>query len=135
MNGASSNDGSYWPMNTLVHCFWCCYPFRNIPIAIPYKKIENTFYGRGNFCSFECAHRFIVETIQNDVERQRVRVLLHHLRSLMIPDQGLKQIPLAPPRETLNIFGGNLSIDDFRNVPDGMSHVITYPPMVSDIPI
>ena len=46
-------------------------------------------------------------------------------------------IPLAPPREFLKIFGGKMTIEQFRkdSLCTNVEYNIIYPPMVSIVPI
>ena len=34
---------------------WCCHKFDTVPISVPHKYQNDTFYVSGNYCSFNCA--------------------------------------------------------------------------------
>ena len=42
-------------------CFWCSENFDSMPVGIPMKKVDNTYYMYGNFCSPECAAAYIFD--------------------------------------------------------------------------
>ena len=43
-------------------CCWNCSHDININVSIPLKYSNNIFYIYGNFCSYGCAARYIIET-------------------------------------------------------------------------
>jgi hypothetical protein len=102
-----------WPMSTDVWCWNCCHPFESIPVSIPhiYDSKRNLFFCYGNFCSFSCAKRYVLESSSNS----QSCTLLALLRSKIIGNLGTHLgIKAAPPRTSLKVFGGNLSIESFR---------------------
>ena len=127
------NKRREWPKSSDLKCFWCCHNFDKIPCAIPVKYHNNNFYVFGNFCSKECAAAYNFEmNYTNICERYS---LLNHLYSILTENKDLK-IKLAPSRLCLNIFGGNLSIEEFRkcNEDYSLNYKVVFPPMVSIIP-
>ena len=102
---------SVWPKNTNIYCRWCCHPFQDIPCAIPERYINNVFYVYGNFCSFNCAASFIFDKGDDKIwEKYSLLNLLYKNLS----ESEYTKIKLAPPRETLQIFGGHLSISKIQ---------------------
>lgn len=101
-------------MSTSVWCWTCCHPFETIPVAIPhiYDSKRNIFFCYGNFCSFSCAKRYVLESSGNT----QSCTLLALLRSKIIGGLGTTNIGIkaAPPRASLKVFGGKLSIESFR---------------------
>lgn len=99
-----------WGKTTNLHCWWCCYPFTNEPCHIINRdKLE------GCFCSPNCTLSFI--NVERSNDRWRLTASLRQ-QYPKISDAGCL-IP-APPRQCLKIFGGNLTITEFRssfNVP------------------
>lgn len=130
-----SNNRKSWPTKVNAHCMWCCHPFDNIPISIPYKKIKDKYHLFGNFCSFNCAASYIFSTNDNYTTKWERYSLLHLLRKdLLGVDINIK-IVLAPPRETLKIFGGFFEIDEFRKkASQNITYNLIKPPMISIIP-
>jgi hypothetical protein len=127
------NKRREWPKTSDLKCFWCCHNFDKIPCAIPVKYNNNNFYVFGNFCSKECAAAYNFEMNDNNIwERYS---LLNYLYSILTENNDLK-IKLAPSRLCLSIFGGNLSIEEFRNCNEdySLNYKVIFPPMVSVIP-
>lgn len=106
---------SEWPMSTSVYCHWCCHPFQGVPIGLPIKMTmnEQQYCVTGCFCSLECAcaHNF---ASRESVDERLSRYSL--LNGLAVRIGCIAQTPIrpAPDRLALNIFGGHLSIDEFR---------------------
>lgn len=112
-----------WPVSTDVHCWWCCFPFttRPIPLATNYSK--GNFKVLGNFCSFNCAKTYLLKTYK-DINLISLNVFLY--RQMTGRKEYTEIIP-APPRESLKIFGGPLTIDDFRKASLDLKEYKTYP--------
>lgn len=118
-----------WGKSTNLHCWWCCYPFNNKPC-----HIINRGTLEGCFCSPNCTLAYI--NVERNNERWRlVANLRQHLRKHMDVDK----LIAAPPRQCLKIFGGNLTITEFRNnfiIPDKEQYLYfnhPYRPSVSFI--
>ena len=95
-------------------CFWCCHPFAWKPsvLAISYDAYEMMYACEGHFCSPECALASLyAEPNLSDVTRWTRHALLADLYRTLYTTRDL--IP-APARATLRMFGGPLSIDQFR---------------------
>jgi len=121
-----------WPSNTHIHCWWCCHSFNNQPIGLPIKYNNKVFEVYGCFCSVECSAAYNFNTyFRRDqcLERYSLINLLYNITHTTKH----KKVTSAPPRETLNIFGGHLTIDEFRRT--DKQYKIIVPPMVSIIPI
>ena len=56
---SETNKNKECPRGVSSCCFWCCEQFDSVPVGIPIKKLNNTFYMYGNFCSPECAAAYI----------------------------------------------------------------------------
>lgn len=120
-----------WAAQTTVLCHWCCHSFTSIPMKLPYKKAKD---GRlrvhsGPFCSLNCA--------KASAKRANVDPgLLHLLWKSIDPSTHAfaHRILSAPPWQSLKIFGGPLTIDEFR---DGfvMFPMTRAPPRVPNSPV
>ena len=122
-------DGQF--INTNHCCWWCCHRFTNNPIGIPIKYVDNQFNVYGNFCSFNCA---LTYNFYSDSANKWDRSSLLHL--LYKKFYGLKEssIAYAPEREFLKMFGGYMTIDEFRNSKtQDSTYKVTYPPITSII--
>lgn len=92
-------------------CWWCCHTFDAVPTGLPERYFENDFYMHGHFCSFNCAHAYNINT--NDLKIWERYALLNLFRKKigMATD---KRIMPAPPRQILKMFGGEMTIEQFR---------------------
>lgn len=104
-----------WPETTDICCWWCCHQFENSPVTLPYKydEIRNRFKVMGMFCSWSCAKSYAMD--DNSVQNRTYSVLNLSEFTRQIYGHTIN-IPCAPPRQILKMFGGNLSINEFRNI-------------------
>lgn len=99
-----------WPSKTDVCCWWCCHTFTSLPLGIPINVKNNEFLVRGIFCSFPCLNSY--NRLYNITQKQYlIKTLYSKLSGTSIYS---KSLSYAPPREMLKMFGGLMSIDDFR---------------------
>ena len=128
-----SNSRNEWPIKTDVYCWWCCHPFDTPPCAIPKKYNKGKFHLYGCFCSFNCAAAYNFDKKYDNMWESYS--LLHLLYKKMY-NKAYKKIIPAPPKEVLKIFGGILSIEEYRN--NLMNNTVMYriiePPMISIVP-
>ena len=135
-NFISSND-IIDELNSCEHkqdiaCYWCCHSIASFRIGMPvlYSPFHGTFTTFGNFCSLECTVAYNFATNQGS---DRVWEI-HSWINLMARKMGLPNpVRPAPSRFLLKMFGGPMSIDDFRNAHKSMSRtfVINIPPLIS----
>lgn len=115
-------------LNAKLWCWWCCYPIQTDVLQLPkeYNESKNVFIVYGNFCSFECMKTY------NNNECGSYKQNRNTLISKMVRDMHGKHIDIipAPPRECLEVFGGNLTIQEFR-CKNQMMRVIFKPPLIS----
>lgn len=116
------DDEHHYNMNTC--CYWCCHIFNNLGIGLPIKYVNNIFYTFGHFCSMECmcAYNFY----SNEVNYNKWEI--YGLINLLNKKLGNKQLKIAPPRQSLIMFGGTKSIEEYRasfNIKNIILH--TYP--------
>ena len=104
---------SKWPMSTEACCWNCTHKFSGIPFSSPqsFDKITGQWEMKGIFCSGSCTKRYIL-----DGDSYNTTNLLCLLRKFMTQVMRLKikNIVAAPPKLMLNIFGGAMSIQDYR---------------------
>ena len=95
-----------------VCCWWCCNKFQGNCINMPLNLKEKVYDAIGIFCSYSCTYSYM-----KDYPKYSKNI---HLLNYMFRDQTgkkgviLDHITPAPPRETLKMFGGPLSIEEFR---------------------
>lgn len=95
-------------------CFWCCHPFLHTPCVLPisYDAYDTMYTCEGHFCSPECGLAYLyAEPNVADGTRWTRHALLQDLYRTLYTKRDL--LP-APPRATLRLFGGPLSIEQFR---------------------
>lgn len=137
---ADANRRKEWIKSTSLWCRWCVHPFSGPPVAIPKWFINKTFFVSGCYCSYSCAakHLFSRGDI-NENNKWKYYNLLHLLRKRILNIDETVRIKLAPPQETLQVFGGHLSIKDFRDITKETNihhkiYNVLEPPMVSIVP-
>lgn len=114
-----------WPSSTSIACFWCCNKFTGPPLGLPCKYYNNIFYVTGCFCSLECASAYNVMQMRDNQVEERNNLLNYLSTQLEYADV----VKAAPPREMLQMFGGNMTIDEFRNTNQDKFIHINFPPM------
>lgn len=124
------NKNNEWPSTTSIHCYWCCHKFSNPPFGIPVKYMNDRFHVFGCFCSLECAasYNFDSKNISADEMWERyslINMLSHKIMHVPV-------IKPAPSRLALKMFGGHLTIDQFREYFKTNKVInINFPPMMT----
>jgi hypothetical protein len=129
----NASDNNEWPMQTNVACFWCCHKFSNMPIGIPNRLVKKKFNLWGCFCSYNCAAAYI---FYNKIPNMWEKYALLNLFYAKVNKCKSVKIKLAPPRESLQMFGGTMQINEFRtaSLKTNVVYRIIEPPIVSIIP-
>ena len=96
-----------------MYCWWCCHDFDTQRLEMPYAydAKKKTFQTTGNFCSWSCMKSFALEkygvhkggTICSNMLLMRKRMY-----------DEFSPIERAPSRYLLNVFGGTMTIEEFR---------------------
>jgi hypothetical protein len=147
-----------WVEKINVCCWWCCHTFDNIPIGLPvdYNIKTNRFRLKGVFCSFGCMlayndpisvkYKSLINFLYRRLTGNDCSGLQHTYNCEFIEDKNIRdnyikaissyiEQPLkkAPLRCTLEMFGGNLSINEFRNCikESKIYTMIDYPMFIS----
>jgi len=110
-------------------CWWCKNKFSNPAIQLPENYYNETFYCIGNFCSFNCVKSYNLDL--NDTLKWYREGLIHLLYNLTYNEY--KEISYAPHWLTLEEYGGNLTIDEFRknSIVNTTDFLILHPPLIS----
>jgi len=129
----NANNDKVWPESTNINCWWCCHQFTNTPCSLPEYYKKDKFYVSGCFCSFNCTASYNFN--RND-DNMWERFSLLNLMYKKLYNTKFVKISLAPPRETLKMFGGYLSIEEFREnlLRTDKTFSVVKPPLVSIIP-
>lgn len=109
-------------------CWWCCHSYNNETICLPIRKKcgekgENSYECVGTFCSPECTCAYILDSGSRYGDKWAEYELLHEMLNQT------EKIKPAPKRELLRVFGGELTIADFRS--NNKQYNMVYPPMVT----
>lgn len=93
-------------------CHWCAHPFDTLPIQVPIKRTATGFrFSPGFFCSLSCA-RCGADRIHPTPDPG---LLTSYANRLDNSTRFCKVfIPRAPHWSSLELFGGPLSIEEFR---------------------
>jgi len=124
-----SSEVKQLPMQSDAACFWCCHAFTHRPVILPIRDTGEHLLVTGNFCSPECATSYLFDMRQDSHTRWEQFALLHRVYGEAC--QGT--IYPAPARNSLALFGGLLTIQEYRSLI--RSHKVRVdihlPPMVS----
>jgi hypothetical protein len=96
-----------------VFCWHCCHPFTgaSIPLPIAYNDRSQVWKTTGAFCSWECAKAWNWDSgagYRSGLRGQLLTLLRKRVTGT------LSRTISAPPRAALAVFGGTLSIQEFR---------------------
>lgn len=94
-------------------CWWCCHTFDTIPIGLPEKYDKGEFHLYGHFCSFNCAHAYNIQLNDFKVWQRYSLLNLYKKKVYDISHNNVKIMPAAP-KQLLKMFGGELTIEQFR---------------------
>jgi len=99
------------PMKNEMKCWNCCDQIHNM-VGIPLRYDNNVFHCYGDFCSFECCGRYIIDNYHNNDLFNKFSLLntLYNQTYNTIN----KTIQIAPSRLLLQLFGGPLSIEEYK---------------------
>ena len=94
-------------------CWWCCHSFTGAPLSMPhrYDDRRNKFSVAGNFCSWSCMKSFAID--RYGITRGGIicgNIIM--MRKKMYNQIG--SIKQAPNRFMLKEFGGDMTIEQFR---------------------
>ena len=120
-----------WPQRTNVLCWWCCNKFSTVPVGVPVKFNQKTrkFVVKGVFCGMNCMYAYTLDsnaTVQGTSGKKykfnkkhkeipNLESLIKDLNCKLTGAQLEDVLVPALPRETLIDFGGELSIEAFRD--------------------
>lgn len=122
---------SSWPLSTTILCHHCCYSFDGVPVPLPqsYDALRKVYHCRGNFCSWQCAKAYNIRQTPLAGRGNRnmyIAILAHRTwvkyrtgertpqEEKSMKTYAMYCIHPSPPRENLQVFGGDMTIADFR---------------------
>lgn len=97
-------------------CWWCCHPYETPEVHLPYDYDPKTkrFSTMGSFCSWACIKAYNLDRGGPKLgEYQQYATLMRrHMYGKVIP------LKAAPKRQSLKVFGGSMTIEEFRSCDD-----------------
>ena len=113
-------------------CFWCCHTIDSNIYGMPfnYDTINDTFYVLGSFCSLQCANAY---NFSVNCGSDKVWEINSWIQMIAKRYGFVHIIRPAPSKYLLKMFGGNLTIEDFReaHLNSDKTYVLNIPPMIS----
>ena len=103
-----------------VLCYHCCHSCPKVPLQLPWKYDVNndTFLVEGFFCSWECMKSYNLQL--NDFLKNNRFELIQLMYKKYTGNNDL--ISFAPKRDQLELFGGSMTIQEFRKNSKSMLH-------------
>lgn len=115
-------------VSTANWCWWCCHPIDHTTLKLPlsYDSHRNVYKCYGQFCSFACMISYNNDS-NSSQKYNRHMIIAKMIKESSTPNQTLHP---APPRQCLSVFGGTLSIGEFRKESTQNTHyVVELPPI------
>ena len=113
-------------------CFWCCHAIENNSYGMPYNydTINDTYFIKDSFCSLQCANAY---NFSINCGSDKVWEVNSWIQMLGKRYGFLNTIRPAPSRYLLKMFGGNLTIEEFResHLNNDKTYILNIPPMIS----
>lgn len=113
-------------------CWWCHHTFDGPPCMMPEKYIDGFYHVWGNFCSFGCAAAYNFD--MNDNLTWHRHSMLKKIYNMVFNNH--KDVPIAKSWKVLDVYGGVLSIDEYRrnNILMKRDFLYKMPPMICNPP-
>ena len=105
-----ANETKTLPVSTSAACFWCAGTFEGCPVVLPTLEESGVYTVYGNFCTLSCSLSYLLHELVDPQVRWERQALLHRMYKQVEPIQP------APPKESLQFFGGELTYDQYRDV-------------------
>lgn len=119
------------PENWRELCCWhCCHLCPGEPFCLPnsYDRRKDVFHVFGIFCSLPCAKAYLAE--HSAFASGDRALLLHTLAARFFEHPFEDPVKPAPPRHRLKMFGGDMSIEAFREEHLYLTTTLS-PPLIS----
>jgi len=100
----------------MTWCWWCCHPFEGEELHLPYKydSRRNRFETCGFFCSWGCMKSYNIDKYKTGGIGGIIAENITLMRKRKSKDGKLSPVKPAPHRHAIDVFGGTLSIEEFR---------------------
>ena len=105
-----------------IKCNWCLHNCEDKVTHLPFNISNGVFNMYGNFCCPECAAAFNFNELNDDLIWERYALLNY------VYNENNSKYNIAPSRLILDIFGGPLSIKEFREIINTNKNINTILP-------
>lgn len=97
-------------------CWWCCHPIEGEPLHLPlkYDEMRRTFHTAGYFCSWPCMKSYNLGS--NHYKMYEIQQFITLMRKQCYGK--IESLRCAPKRQALKVFGGTMTIEEFRGEGD-----------------
>ena len=119
VNEVNGDNGVNPKCNIVKMCWNCCHSYEFLTCQAISKYENDIFYTYGDFCSNECVARYLFETYHNNELWNKYSLLNLYYNTSSNKQNAI--VKLAPNRLSLRVFGGNLTIEEYRE-----NHSFTY---------
>lgn len=113
-------------------CFWCCHNIEHNLYGMPYNydTMNDTYLIYGSFCSLQCANAYNFSIHSGS---DKVWEINSWIQMLGKRYGYLNTIRPAPSRYLLKLFGGNMTIEEYReaHINNDKTFILNIPPMIS----
>ena len=115
--------------NKNTKCWWCKNYFDSPAVQLPEDYYNDTFYCIGNFCSYNCPKSYNLDLNDSLIWKRESLLNLLYYQTY----SEYKNITCAPHWVTLEEYGGNLSIEEFRqnSIINTKEYLVLHPPLIS----
>lgn len=117
---------------TNTKCWWDSHNFTNLPCFLPELFHNGTYHVTGCFCSFNCALAYNLYYLKDSKIHHR-KSLIYKLYQEMygLTSDEVVDLKEAPPKEILEDFGGDMTIDVFRRsfITLNKEYIVFIPPI------
>tara|TARA_B100001094_G_scaffold127975_1_gene124113 strand:+ start:534 stop:1109 length:576 start_codon:yes stop_codon:yes gene_type:complete len=100
------------PQDDTKLCWNCSKCLLNKKISIPHSFINDIFYTNGDFCSYGCALRYIMDTYSSNELWSRVSLLQMYYKISTGDNSKIKPVP---NKKSLKVFGGSLTYEEYHS--------------------
>jgi len=108
-------------------CWNCCHDFHDLIYGIPLKYYDKVFYIYGYFCCLECGIRYVFDNLK-DHDFNEILSYTNLFNNIIY--KKTSNIIMPPNRLVLEYFGGDKTIDEYRNNDNNNIYDIIMPPIL-----
>ena len=106
------------------NCWYDTFPLSSdrpaVSLPLRYNEKTDVWEFEGTFCSWACCKRYNHDYKKADPLRSDRESWINQLALRLGYITHTQTVPYALPRDSLSVYGGTLSMEQFRNVPDSI---------------